>query len=181
MNDRNDLHELLLSSTKKVEETVGLNGVLARLWRTILFDLSLNIGRMDHCLNKHIEKARKNTRDPGASEHYNKGNLRRALAKPEMTFKVLVTALRVIGVKRLRMGVELTHEHRDKTLHQVIVDVSDDDLFSEKIQDVTAEEIFPEISNVTVRLEHNGRAATIHEASVEQPQEEVPPLLENKT
>src|SRR6187399_694377 len=105
--DHNELHELLRSKTKKVEQTTGLGGILAHLWRKILYDLNVEAGRMDHCLTRFIDHARRSASDPSQAGNFNRGNLRRELARDSMTIKVFMKALRVLGVKKVRFVVEL--------------------------------------------------------------------------
>lgn len=125
MSDHNELESLLRDRTKKVSETQGLGGILALAWRTILFNLNMEIGNMEFLLKTYIERMRKNTADPSVAGYYNKGNIRRELAKNTMTFKVFMKALRVLDVTHVRIAFELTHRMGRKTLHEVHVDIDD--------------------------------------------------------
>ena len=128
--DHNELHELLSSPSKKVEQTSGLGGILAHLFRKILHDMNIETGRMDYNLTRYIEHARRTSADSALAANTNRGNLRRELARDTMTIKVFMKALRVLGVKKVRLIVELTHPHQEPTRHWVNVDIADDALFA---------------------------------------------------
>ena len=127
MKDTPDLNDLLNDRNKGIEETRGLGGILAKLWRKVLYDTSMENSRLEYHLSRYVERARHNMVDPSVAGYYNKGNLRRELAKPALTWKVFIKALRVIDVVHIEIGIKLKHRGGKITLHGVNVNISDDE------------------------------------------------------
>jgi hypothetical protein len=132
MSEHNELTALLQDRSKGVHATKGIGGLMARLWRQILLDTSMELGKLEHLLQRHIERGRRAGTDPSIVNYYNKGNLRRELAKPTMTWRVFIKALRVIDIVHVRFAVELTHRGGKRTLHGIDVNLADDVLIKEE-------------------------------------------------
>lgn len=92
-------------------------GVLARLFRQILYDLRVSPMRWSANMTRYLDDPRnnipKNSRDRASS----RGNLNKALRKPKMTWKVFRQALMFLGPIRARFIVELDWRDRPTTVH----------------------------------------------------------------
>lgn len=109
----------------KVRHTYrGVGGSLAELFRTIQYDLGISGPRMEVLISEFIINEKRNLPDNRVARFLVRGNIRRELERPSMTFKVFVKMLKIIGVKRLDFGVELDFGHDKPTqTHSVFVDL----------------------------------------------------------
>lgn len=122
--NRTQIESLLLSSDKGVSKTRGVGGVLAKLWRSILFDLNISYPQFEQLLNNYIIAARTTVDDHRAARLITKGNERRAFERDTMTFKSFFKAMKFLRIKKIRIVVELTHNSNKTTLHEVSTDLN---------------------------------------------------------
>lgn len=131
---RYEIDRILTQPDRGITETRGIGGILARLWRTILSDLNMQPGQFELLLSDFITNARRKIPDNRVSKLFTRGNLRREFEKPTMTFKVFMKGMKLLKVRKLRLAVELEFSTKRKTLHQVSVDLGDqqhgEDLFN---------------------------------------------------
>lgn len=126
MSKPDTLSEVLSSPTKKIEEPKGPEGVLARLWRTIMLQRNMGYGALDHAIRQFMESARINAAKVDTAPSYlNTNNIRRELAQPFMTIKVFLKALRVLGATKITLSVTVYQKHHTST-HQIDVDLGDE-------------------------------------------------------
>jgi hypothetical protein len=115
-NMHDESHDLLNDPNKGVETA---EGVLARLFRQILFDLNVRPIRWAAMMARYLDDPRngipKNSRDRSSA----RGNLNKELRRPKMTWKVFRKALMFLGPLRVRFIVELDWKDRDTTVHMV--------------------------------------------------------------
>lgn len=122
-NQPDDMDSLLRQPNKGVGQTQGIGGILAELWRIIMRDKLLEIPRFENLCNRYVAKARKNLTDARVANYFNRGNLRRELAKPTMTMKVFIKALKVMDVVHFRIAIELTERGGKKSIHEHSVEI----------------------------------------------------------
>ena len=109
-----------------IDETRGVGGILARLWRTILYDKNIKPSYFELLLNEFIIKAKRRIPDNRVSKLFTRGNLRREFEKPTMTFKVFMKGLKLLNVKKVTFAVKLEYSsNKEPTLHQTIIDLGD--------------------------------------------------------
>jgi hypothetical protein len=127
MNKPDTLIDVVNSPTKKVEEAHGgPEGVLVRLWRTILFQRNMSYGAIDNAIRQFMENARRSVVKVGSTPTYiNTNNLRRELALDKMTIKVFLKALRALGAYKITLTVTLYHKHY-RSEHSIDVDLGDE-------------------------------------------------------
>lgn len=102
------LNSNALTNPVKVRHTYrGVGGSLAELFRTIQYDLGIGGPRMEVLISEFIINEKRNLPDNRVARFLVRGNIRRELERPSMTFKVFVKMLKIIGVKRMDFGVEL--------------------------------------------------------------------------
>lgn len=106
-----------------LEGASGVRGILARLWRKILIEKPIGIAVMEKNLTAYVNRSKRSITDHRVSKHLTRGHLRRQLEKGTMTIKVFNKGLQVIGVKRVRYMVELTHADGRTTWHEETVDL----------------------------------------------------------
>ena len=85
----------------------GTGGFLAKLWSNILRELGITYNAMELKSATFMRQAKANMPDADKQGYFNRGNLRREIIKPTMTFKVFIKVLRVISVKRVKLAIEL--------------------------------------------------------------------------
>lgn len=114
-----------VSDPVKVRHTYrGVGGSLAELFRTIQYDLGIGGPRMEVLISEFIINEKRNLPDNRVARFLVRGNIRRELERPSMTFKVFVKMLKIIGVKRMDFGVELDFgSDTPKQIHSLHVDM----------------------------------------------------------
>ncbi len=85
----------------------GVGGSLAELFRTIQYDLGISGPRMEVLISEFIIAEKRRVPDNRVARFLVRGNIRRELDRPSMTFKVFIKMLKIIGVKIMDFGVEL--------------------------------------------------------------------------
>ena len=118
-----DMDALLRQPNKGVGQTKGIGGILAELWRIIARDINLQLPRFEFLCNQYVAKARRDLTDARVANYFNRGNLRRELAKPTMTMKVFIKALKVLDVTSFKIAIELHHRSGKKTIHEHSVEI----------------------------------------------------------
>lgn len=134
-----EIERILTSQDGGIADTRGIGGILARLWRQILRDINVRPSRFEMLLSDFINDAKRKVPDNRVSKLFTRGNLRRELERPTMTFKVFMKGIKMLNVAKIRIAVELEFGSGKKTLHQTVVDLGnkqhDIDIFdSEDIQ-----------------------------------------------
>lgn len=118
-----EMEKILTSPDKGISATRGIGGILARLWRQILDDLQVKPNKFELLLSDFINSAKRGVPEHRISRHFTRGNLRRELEQPTMTFKVFIKGMKFLKVVRIRFVVELEHSGGRKTLHETAVDL----------------------------------------------------------
>jgi len=118
-SNRNGLNEMMASPTKQIEQTTGIGGILAALWRKILYDKNYTLSRLEFQLRRWMDTTRVSGDRPSVVSFYNRGNIRRALGAPQMTIKVFIKALRILDIVGLELTVKLTNSHGQTSVHSV--------------------------------------------------------------
>lgn len=124
MTEPPDMGELINKRDYGIGQTKGIGGVLAELWRKTLRDLNMPYGRFEFLCNQFVQRARLGLTDARVANYFNRGNLRRELAKPTMTMKVFIKALKVIDCTSMTISIELKHRGGDTSIHTHSVDLS---------------------------------------------------------
>jgi hypothetical protein len=138
MTDRNnkqyEIEKILNSPDRGTLSTRGVGGILAKLFRQILWDRDVTSNRFENNLTDFIDSARRNSTSDSVSRYITRGNLRRAFEENTMTFKVFVKGMKFLKVIKINFTVELTHRNGDVSKHSTIVDLGNsdfkDDLYS---------------------------------------------------
>lgn len=137
--NRYEIERILTSPDRGITETRGIGGILARLWRQILADINIGPSRFEMLLTDFINSAKRRVPDNRVSKLFTRGNLRRELERPTMTFKVFMKGIKMLKVSKIRIAVELEFGSGKKSLHQTTVDLGEkgnqSELFGEEDHD----------------------------------------------
>lgn len=98
----------------------GASAVLSQLWAKIVRECNISPSTLDYMLELYIQRTlhRPDEDDPtekgttqedlDATRTQRKGNLRRGLTSPKMTFKVFCKGIEMLAVVNMKVKVELT-------------------------------------------------------------------------
>ncbi len=141
MADRNNkrylIEQVLSDPEGGVNNTRGIGGILASLWRQILRDRAISPNRFEILINDFINNAKRGIPEHRLSRHFTRGNLRRELEKPTMTFKVFMKGMKFLKVSRITFAVELHHASGEKSLHQRVIDLGNPQIVEDFVNDAS--------------------------------------------
>jgi hypothetical protein len=113
---------LLQSPNKEKNQTTGVGGILAGLWRQILFDLDISYNQWNVLMTDHLTDPANNIEQNNRAQISERGNMVNELAKPSMTWRLFIKALRFLKVRGLDIQLTLRHANGKKTIHTRSVD-----------------------------------------------------------
>lgn len=98
--------------------TGGVGGLLAKFWRTIMFDCGLHdFDRYNDLMARYIQKT---YNDPNRNERSSaRASLGKELMKDSITWKTFIKGLNFLGVLRFELNITLHHANGKVTQHQV--------------------------------------------------------------
>jgi hypothetical protein len=110
-NKNSSVNNMLTSNDKEKHKTKrhGPNGVLSRLFRTVLQDLNVNPHRFGVLMHQFIQDNRNGVPDNRVAQTSVRGNLRKELTRTQMTWKVFCKAMRFIQILNIEINIKLTH------------------------------------------------------------------------
>lgn len=111
-----DPNDILQQTDRGVD---AAEGVLARLFRQILFDVNVNIYKWDSLMVKYLNNPINGVPQNGKDRSSARGNLNKELRRPSMTWKVFRKGLRFLNPKGIRFEVHLEWDSKKKTVHSV--------------------------------------------------------------
>jgi hypothetical protein len=130
-----NMHDVLKAPDKLRTEVRGVSGVLAYLWRTVLLERNISFGQFDTLCMRYIQRARRAQSSSKLANYFNRSNIFREMSRPIMTFKVFVKAMQLIGIKRMKITVEL-EGHILTTTHSATMTLGEEGVsFDELIED----------------------------------------------
>jgi hypothetical protein len=113
-----DITKMLESQDKEVGNA---RGILARLFRKILADLSVTYYHWDMLMEKYLDNPRNRVPSNTKERSSARGNLNKELRRESMTWKVFDKALRFLGPVRAEFSVKLTWQNKRTSVHSVEV------------------------------------------------------------
>ena len=112
----NPLDRVLDDKRKKIDEAQSkANGLLARFWRQIMYDLKMGSITFNERLQQYLEIIYPGENKIAASNA--RGSYNKKFASPEFTFKVFLEALKVMGVFKIEISFKLHHIDGKVTTH----------------------------------------------------------------
>lgn len=138
---KNRVEDILGDKNKRVQETYGIGGILASLYRSILADWNIGTmewGRLMHRYLNGPANARRNK--PGADQASTRANIAKELLDEQMTWKVFCKGLIFLRFPKVKITIELSRGSITKT-HTIDVDFGIRDALpeSEKQHEHTSE------------------------------------------
>lgn len=103
------MDQLLKQPDKGAKKTAGTNGVLSRLWRTLLCLHEIEEKKWSRILDNYVSDPKNNIPNTKKDRISARGNITREFAKPQMTWKVFIKALRFLGVAKIEIVLNITH------------------------------------------------------------------------
>jgi hypothetical protein len=120
------MYDVLKAPDRLKHEVKGVSGVLAYLWRSILEQRNIGLGKFDNLCMTYIAKARRQQASAKIANYFNRSNIFREMSRPMMTWKVFVKGMQLIGIIRMKITIEL--EGRDgTTVHTTSLTLSGED------------------------------------------------------
>ncbi len=120
---RNQVMRMLGQPDKGASGTHRAGGVLSRLWRQMLKDLNVNIQRWNDCMYTFVNDPRNGYPPNKRDQQSARGNLTKEFARPEMTWKVYMKALRFLGAKNVTIAVEVNYHNGSRSTHSTKVNL----------------------------------------------------------
>lgn len=103
------MERLLNDPDKGVDKTYGANGVLSSFWRTILRNLNITGPRFSSLLQDYIMDSRHGVPNNRMDQTSMRGNLTKEFAKPQLTWKVFMKALRFLQIYKIDLTIKTYH------------------------------------------------------------------------
>jgi hypothetical protein len=133
--------ELLTLPDRGASEPSGPNGILARLFRIILWQLNITPMRFGKYMSDYIHDKRYGIKDTRTAHTMARGNLMKELGKSEMTFKVFMKGLRFIKISRIEFIIKAHHPNGTTTVHSTEVDLSSEEMTASFMDDAEEENV----------------------------------------
>lgn len=124
---KNKLTRMLNAPDKEISKTYGANGVLSRLFRTILKDLNIGGIRFGAYLQAYILDGRHGVPANKKDQTSMRGNLTKEFARPQMTWKVFCKALRFLQLVRVEITLHAHHRNGKISVHHTEVYLGEKD------------------------------------------------------
>ena len=118
----NELNDLLEHENKKIYEA---HGVLARLYRQILFETRVTPRHMDRLLQLWVADPRNAIPDDGKSRSTERGNLIRELSSRDLTWRVFLKGIRLLRPIDIHLEVHLRWSRKKVTIHGFTMRLTD--------------------------------------------------------
>ena len=115
--------DILRSPDKQIKRTFGGNGVLSRLWRQILLDLGIGPERFGVILQEFVTNPINGIPNNKKDQISCRGNLTKELARPQMTWKVFMKALRFLNIISIEITLTAKHVNATTTIHKTVVNL----------------------------------------------------------
>lgn len=109
---RPKMQQILSAPDKGASKTPGINGVLSRLFRLLMIDMKIDAMRWGSLMNAYIKDARNDIPNNRRDQTSIRGNLTKEFARPQMTWKVFMKAMRFLQVSNVKITIEVTHSSR---------------------------------------------------------------------
>jgi hypothetical protein len=119
---RNQLMRILNRSDKGASRAYGSGGVLSRLWAQMLKDLDVNIARWNDYMHSFVTDPRNGIAPTKKDQTSARGNLTKEFARPQMTWKVYMKALRFLQVIKVEIGIKCHYASGAVSTHATTVD-----------------------------------------------------------
>lgn len=134
MAEVHDMNAILRAPDKGISQTRGVGGLLARLFRRLLLSQGILPASFESFASDFVLAASRKVSRSDASRLFTKGNLRRELAKPTMSFKVFIKALKLLKVQRVTVGIHVQFSNGKLAYEEASLDLGDQEINAELLQ-----------------------------------------------
>ena len=120
---REKLSRMLRSTDMGASHTFGINGILARMWKKILFDNGMSLMVWNKLMVAYIRDHKNNIPDNKRDQSSVQGNLTKELIKNSMTWKIFCKGLRFLRLIKFDLTVTAYHRDGKVTVHTIPVEL----------------------------------------------------------
>lgn len=115
MSDKKGVYEIL---NDKYKGALTTRDVLARLYRVILTDLGITVGKWDNLMMKYLDDPNNNIPQTGKVRSTERGNMHKKLFADSLSFRTFLAGLKFLGALKITFTVQL-HWGRKSTEHSI--------------------------------------------------------------
>lgn len=131
----NPLNRMLSDPDKERDQTSGANGILARLWRTMLTELNVNAMKFNAYLESYIQDPRNGVPNNRKDQTSHRGNLTKEFARPQMTWRVFCKGLRFLQFTEIKFIIQARHVTGKVTEHTTSITLNDPNVVEDLLID----------------------------------------------
>jgi hypothetical protein len=128
---KNPMMKLLSAPDKGISQTHGPNGILARLFRTILYDEDITPFRYMDLMDAFIREGQSGVPVNRVDLTSWRGNLTKELGKEQMSWKVFCKALRFLQIIKIEFQITAYWKKGKVTKHATWVDFGSKEALNE--------------------------------------------------
>lgn len=123
------IRQILSAPDKGASKTYGINGVLARLFRTMLKDLGVDGARWGSLMSDYLTDPRNAVPENKRDKTSARGNINKELFRPQMTWKVFFKGLRFLKIAEFEIQIITVRKNGQRYVHvtNVVLDTLDDE------------------------------------------------------
>jgi len=111
-----------------IVQSGSMDGILASLFHSILISLNVNATKFNILMEQYLSDKQNHVSDNIRDRSSTRGNLRKALLKPHMTWNVFCKGLLFINVRSFEIVIRLHHSNKSITEHSKHVHLSPEDI-----------------------------------------------------
>lgn len=126
LKESNGKVDIRQSAAKNGHKLAGANGVLSRLFLTILNDLGIRWLLLDKLLDSYIRDTRNGIPNNRKDMTTAKGNLVAFITSPQMTWKTFTKTLRILRFTKVTLSITAEHMSGKKTVHSTVIELGNE-------------------------------------------------------
>jgi len=112
------------------EVSKGVDGILANLFRTILYKHGVNTMKFNRLLERYINKTYKTITSKEATSV--RGNLRKELLKNKMSWKVFLKGLYFLNIVKFDLVLKLHDQNGNVVIHEKTIVLKDQEMLEDE-------------------------------------------------
>lgn len=113
--DYQNIKDILADPVKKVNQSRNL---LTQLYRQVLVDLNIGNKTFDNLVKRYLMDPNSGIADDPVARNNHRGNLMKELGNPDMTWRVFLKGLRVLGVSEFELVLNI--KRRDTITKHIV-------------------------------------------------------------
>ncbi len=116
-----NMYRVLNSPDKGISRTSGINGILARLFRKILFNLRVGGKEWSSLMFDYLNDPKNMLPNNRKDQTSIRGNIAKEISRPQMTWKVFCKGLRILQVAEFELKIVITRRNGETSEHGAFV------------------------------------------------------------